>query len=182
MKKLLILTIAVIATAFANAATVKWSASGVYAMNSSDKAGASFTAVFISSADYSYAQALADLTAKDTAFVDTYGQASSAFKDNTSGIGTGSAGATITDTAGNSETWTGYLVILGIVDGQKYAYLTSEVTKTTGATGGQAVLSWTTSSLAGTKDSSNWQAVPEPTTGLLMLIGFAGLALRRKQA
>lgn len=28
----------------------------------------------------------------------------------------------------------------------------------------------------------NWQAVPEPTSGLLMLLGFAGLALRRRRA
>ncbi|MBQ8124369.1 MAG: PEP-CTERM sorting domain-containing protein [Kiritimatiellae bacterium] len=28
----------------------------------------------------------------------------------------------------------------------------------------------------------NWQAVPEPTSGLLMLLGMAGLALRRKRA
>ena len=32
--------------------------------------------------------------------------------------------------------------------------------------------------------ASNWQtaAVPEPTSGLLMLVGLAGLALRRKRA
>ena len=30
--------------------------------------------------------------------------------------------------------------------------------------------------------TGGWQAVPEPTTGLLILLGMAGLALRRKQA
>lgn len=30
--------------------------------------------------------------------------------------------------------------------------------------------------------ASNWQSVPEPTSGLLMLLGMAGLALRRKRA
>ena len=35
-----------------------------------------------------------------------------------------------------------------------------------------------------TQDASNWQssAVPEPTSGLLLLLGMAGLALRRKRA
>ena len=32
-----------------------------------------------------------------------------------------------------------------------------------------------------TKDASSWVAIPEPTSGLLMLFGMAGLALRRKQ-
>lgn len=31
-------------------------------------------------------------------------------------------------------------------------------------------------------DSAGWQAVPEPTSGLLLLLGMAGLALRRKKA
>jgi hypothetical protein len=30
--------------------------------------------------------------------------------------------------------------------------------------------------------SKDWAAVPEPTSGLLLLLGVAGLALRRKQA
>ena len=33
-----------------------------------------------------------------------------------------------------------------------------------------------------TQNASNWQAVPEPTSGLLMLLGVAGLALRRRRA
>jgi len=33
----------------------------------------------------------------------------------------------------------------------------------------------------GTQTSNSWTAVPEPTSGLLLLLGVAGLALRRKQ-
>lgn len=33
-----------------------------------------------------------------------------------------------------------------------------------------------------TSAAGNWQSVPEPTSGLLMLIGLAGLALKRKRA
>ena len=33
-----------------------------------------------------------------------------------------------------------------------------------------------------TQTAGNWQSVPEPTSGLLMLLGMAGLALRRRRA
>ena len=37
-------------------------------------------------------------------------------------------------------------------------------------------------SSVGSASGGGWQAVPEPTSGLLMLLGMAGLALRRKRA
>ena len=36
--------------------------------------------------------------------------------------------------------------------------------------------------LNGNGGALSWQAVPEPTSGLLMLVGLAGLALRRRRA
>ena len=33
-----------------------------------------------------------------------------------------------------------------------------------------------------TQNASNWAAVHEPTSGLLLLLGMAGLALKRKRA
>lgn len=36
--------------------------------------------------------------------------------------------------------------------------------------------------IGGTGDATSWTAVPEPTSGLLMLLGMAGLALRRRRA
>ena len=33
-----------------------------------------------------------------------------------------------------------------------------------------------------TQAAGNWQSVPEPTSGLLLLLGKAGLALKRKRA
>ncbi len=36
--------------------------------------------------------------------------------------------------------------------------------------------------LLGSAVAGSWQAIPEPTSGLLMLLGMAGLALKRKRA
>ena len=41
---------------------------------------------------------------------------------------------------------------------------------------------WSNYSSPWTFTSSNYQTIPEPTSGLLMLLGFAGLALRRRRA
>lgn len=41
---------------------------------------------------------------------------------------------------------------------------------------------WSNISTPWTFTSSNYQTVPEPTSGLLMLLGMAGLALRRRRA
>ena len=80
-----------------------------------------------------------------------------------------------------------------IVDGdQAYFSNIKEVTANTTSTtasialGSQNNNSTTFSSLApageGFQGAGHWSAVPEPTSGLLMLVGLAGLALRRKRA
>ena len=50
---------------------------------------------------------------------------------------------------------------------------------------GTDTFSWasgTYGGLAATPTEGKWSAVPEPTSGLLMLLGMAGLALRRRRA
>lgn len=55
--------------------------------------------------------------------------------------------------------------------------LTTDVVSTTLKTTGSTTLSFSTAI-----SNATWSAVPEPTSGLLMLLGMAGLALRRKRA
>lgn len=191
MKKICIALSAIAIAVVVNGATVKWTAANVYEMGSTtDKAGSTYYAFFVNSATLSRANMLATYVEDgqiDLSFLSTTSSGSgysNAFRDNAStGVGLGaSQGGTLTTSAGNSESWTGYLVILDAttVSDATYAYVTEEITKATGASGQMATLAF--SSNTGTQDAANWYAVPEPTSGLLMLLGMAGLALRRKRA
>ena len=55
--------------------------------------------------------------------------------------------------------------------------LTTDVVSQTLKTTGSTTLNFSTAI-----SNATWSAVPEPTSGLLMLLGMAGLALRRKRA
>lgn len=184
MKKIMIAFAAIAMAVCANAATVMWSAANVYEMGTTTKA-TGYTAFFLSTTDmfngetqlakgYSYADATAALAAGDISFLSDYAV-------NSATLSNGAGNNKATTDAANSQTWTGYLVILdGTLETAQNAYITSTATKATGATGGQATLLF--SSNTGTQSAANWQAVPEPTSGLLMLVGLAGLALRRRRA
>lgn len=192
MKKLCVALSAVALAIAANAATVKWNASGVYEVGSTTAmAGSSYAAYFVSSADLARDAMLAANVKDgniDLSFLATTSSAtgySNVFRDNTTtGAGLGaSQGGTLTTSAGNSESWTGYIIIVDSTDytTAQHAYVTAEVTKATGASGQAATLAF--NSNTGTQTAGNWYgAVPEPTSGLLFLLGVAGLALKRRRA
>lgn len=92
----------------------------------------------------------------------------------TLGSGTYEAFAVIFDSATPTAGSSNYAVVSGA------ANLTKTIADSTAA-----VTFMTGSSKTILADASNWKsygAVPEPTSGLLMLLGMAGLALRRKRA
>ena len=61
-------------------------------------------------------------------------------------------------------------------------YMAAAVTALTPASGSKSVTNiFGGASTASTGGVRNWQPIPEPTSGLLLLLGMAGLALRRKQ-
>ena len=62
-------------------------------------------------------------------------------------------------------------------------YMATAATATTPASGTKAISNiFGGAGTATTGGVRDWQAVPEPTSGLLMLLGMAGLALRRRRA
>ena len=152
MKKLLILAAVIVAGVAANAASFKWSASGVTGYDTTDLYSGSATLyAYLSTADSSTAKAVSTATMSGGAIA----AGDTVFSSDDFTVGsTYTFYYTMEDAAGNVFT-----------SGTKNsrAQATSTMTVAFAATG-------------------SWTAVPEPTCGLLMLLGMAGLALRRKRA
>lgn len=177
MKKLIIAAAIVCAAAISQAATVNWSISGVKA-----DGGAAPTAGWAVMAFYTEAgagsAAIESAIASKTA-------ASSAFETTTLSVALGSGRVSahdkdvtaITDT---SKSYDFYFVVFNNADAAaatEYAMVSAPDKAYSGMAGKFSV--------SGTFSSTTpWQtaSVPEPTSGLLMLLGVAGLALRRRRA
>ena len=147
----------IVAGVAANAASFKWSAGNIYASNGTDKYTGDVTL-------YAYA-ASADVS---TAFAVSTVKASS-------------AGAVATTTFSDERLVGGttYQFYFVIEDNGK-AFTSAEKT---GVAASTQTVSLTFGNMAtATQNASSWQTVPEPTSGLMLLLGVAGLALKRKRA
>ena len=190
MKKLMIAVAIVCAAALSQAATVSWSLTGL--QNSSGEALSGYAYVFTNKGDNKVDQAtlvaaltaatdaasfttalgtnyIAPLSGAVTAGGISFGPSdvsASGLKENTSGT---KLFAVVIDTATitDSSNWyvTEYSNTAKVLTDAAVGSTSFDITDT----GSHAAASWTA------------VAAPEPTSGLLLLLGMAGLALRRKQ-
>lgn len=184
MKKLIIGVLAVAAAIVANASSVKWSMANGVLSPSPDGSASSGRASYYTMLIFTDSQADAVNTAigagnfaslGDLA-VSTYqaGKAGS-FNGVVSDL-TGTSAtlfAVVFDTYSTTETIAdaGYYYKTGTITQNTYDPTGSDPATTAVFSAGQMTGTWTATS-----------AVPEPTSGLLLLLGMAGLALKRKVA
>ena len=161
MKKLLVLAAIIVAGVAANAASFKWTAANIYGANGTDKfSGTADMYAYLATADASTAVKVASASI-------------------VSGVVKNGTANGYTFASDDLTSGTAYNFYFVIEDNGKA--FTSVVKTATGADVGDAGLAWGNMATA-TQSASNWAAVPEPTSGLLMLLGMAGLALRRRRA
>ena len=194
MKKLIIAATVACVAALTQAATVSWSISGL-----KDSTGALMT----SGAGYVFCTkgtsqttvdavtaALAALTSaddlktylNDNSLMDLKGSISTAGYMGVSGVDLASSGV--------PASTTGVRIFAVIVDDDsfgsdvKYVVTGTSGSVKTPAAGTSNNAGFTLDGATATANASNWKtaAVPEPTSGLLLLLGVAGLALKRKRA
>ena len=178
MKKIMIAVAATIVGIVANAAAVSWSITNIQSSPSTEVSAGWLVQIYSSSVAYSFEDAKA-------------GNIAATFTGATVSSGTAfRAGQKETDAASAGDTVTLYAVIYdaATIADAKYYIVSDTASKTVAASG--ADISVAFGSMAGTTAAnkflnSSWTAtaaVPEPTSGLLMLLGMAGLALRRRRA
>lgn len=179
MRKVILFIVSVMAVMAIRAATVGWNVAGA----GKSYAGNAYMVFVVGQNDADLATITALLDAGSS--VDAYVFGSGVL--NQSGVGS------VTSTASGKKldvgTYTAFLVLFDSASptaGDKYLLISgaSGLTKEVGAA--TAAITFMTGNIADlVANAANWKSygtnVPEPTSGLLLLVGGAMLALRRKQ-
>ena len=179
----MILAAAVVATIAANAAAITWGSGTVYKADTA-KAGKGEVAAYlflIDSTTYDTLAASATATALSDAVYAAYG--SSLGTADATGSTTAKGIANLSDPTVYANGNTAYAAIL-YVEGDNYMGNVATYTLTSDMDYSVAGLSTTVFGTETGTTATAWStaAVPEPTSGLLLLLGMAGLALKRKRA
>ena len=201
MKKLMIIAAVAMAAVCSQAATVKWASGALKAPTNAEGAKGTSNVTTAKANAYlfaidaaTYTSLLASDYATTSANIwDTYGKLTTEGKIDATALagsatqtqGTASMGAmnisqTVADAAGNV-----YAAVIYTFTDETLGdfYIANVGTYNVEGSGTYTVSGLgTTFSGATASNIGGWTAVPEPTSGLLMLLGLAGLALKRKRA
>jgi len=170
MKKLAIIAAVALSVASVKAASVSWSVAGTSATSG-------YTVYLLTSLASNY-ESVSDLASKAVSSGNIVSKGRGAYAAD--GV---ASGASVTSTSMANA----YYVIVASGDASSYTYYQADLSSKVydpenqeSSPGAFNTVSAATILSSGT--SANFQSVPEPTSGLLMLLGVAGLALRRRRA
>ena len=181
MKKLMFMLAAVAMAASVHAATVTWQTVAMY--NEAGSKVADTATLYVYLMDKDTYDGLTDVWA-------TYGddvKAGGTTADGQKGTGKYTHKANVYAPNGTATPNTTYYAALIVTygTGDDMKYYAEKASVTTGEDGDATFASFGAGAIdSATTAASGWTtaSVPEPTSGLLMLVGLAGLALRRRRA
>ncbi len=191
MKKIMIACVAVAMAAVGQAASINWMISNVYSPSDSTAkvaAGSMSAWLFVTANSTDVTSVKTTTMAAVQAILDSgdltgLSDLAAAHASNTAaGNIAGATGLT----GFSSGSLTAFAVVVDNTDlasAENYFLVSGGATKTAAFTSATGIknLAWGDQT-SYTQGSGKWSAVPEPTSGLLLLLGMAGLALRRKVA